>query len=121
MPPNKREDTFSVIKSCGIQSGLSQGLILIQSSINGGSRFTTKSFCETERPIAFVYPVQADFDLPSYSANKEISINGTNGLVKFAELKEERVRISKLLVIKSKDDYAEFESLMMSAVNSGSR
>lgn len=112
MPPGKKEDTFTIVKSCKIQAGLSNGLILIQSSLDGGSRFTTKSFCETQRPIAVINPVQADFDLPSYNANKEIILNSKKGLSKFTELKEDKIQTSKIFVIKSKDDYTEFENLM---------
>ena len=112
MPPDKKEDTFSVVKSCRIQAGLSYGLILVQSSLDGGSRFTTKSFCETQRPIAVINPIQTDFDLPTYNANKEIILNGKKGLSKFTELKEEKIQTSKIFVIKSKDDYTEFEKLM---------
>ena len=112
MPPNKKEDTFTVVKSCRIQAGLSNGLILIQSSLDGGSRFTTKSFCETQRPIAVINPVQSDFDLPTYNANKEIILNSKKGLSKFTELKEDKIQTSKIFIIKSKDDYTEFENLM---------
>jgi DNA processing protein len=112
MPPDKKEDTFTVVKSCRIQAGLSNGLILIQSSLDGGSRFTTKSFCETQRPIAIINPVQTDFELPTYNANKEIIMNSKKGLSKFIELKEDKIQTSKILVIKSKDDYSEFENLM---------
>jgi DNA processing protein len=112
MPPDKNEDTFSVVKSCRIQAGISNGLILIQSSLGGGSRFTTKSFCETQRPIAVINPIPSDFDLPTYNANKEIILNCKKGLSKFTELKEEKIHTSKIFVIKSKDDYTEFEKLM---------
>ncbi|MBK6902418.1 MAG: DNA-processing protein DprA [Saprospirales bacterium] len=113
LPPDKKEDTFTVVKSCRIQAGLSNGLILIQSSLDGGSRFTTKSFCETPRPIAVINPVQSDFDLPAYNANKEIIMNSKKGLSKFTELKEDKIRTTKIFVIKSKDDYTEFENLML--------
>lgn len=112
MPPDKKEDTFTVVKSCRIQAGLSFGLILVQSSLDGGSRFTTKSFCETQRPIAVINPIQSDFDLPTFNANKEIILNGKKGLSKFTELKEDKIQTSKIFVIKSKDDYTEFEKLM---------
>lgn len=114
MPPDKKEDTFSVVKSCRIQAGLSNGLILIQSSLDGGSRFTTKSFCETQRPIAVVNPIQSDFDLPTYNANKEIIQNNKKGLAKFTEIKEDKIQTTKIFVLKSKDDYTEFETLMNS-------
>ena len=111
-PPDIKEDTFTVVKSCRIQAGLSNGLIIVQSTIDGGSRFTTKSFCETQRPIAVVNPFQKDIELPSYSANKEIILNGKKGLAKFIELKEDKILTSKIFIIKSKDDYSVFENIM---------
>lgn len=112
IPPDKKEDTFTVVKSCRIQAGLSNGLILVQSSLDGGSRFTTKSFCETQRPIAVINPIPTDFELPTYNANKEIIQSGKKGLAKFTELKEDKIQTSKIFIIKSKDDYTEFEQLM---------
>lgn len=112
MPPDKKEDTFSVVKSCRIQAGISQGLILIQSSLDGGSKFTTKAFCETNRPIGIIYPFQSDIDLPSYNANKEIILNNRKGLSKFADIKEDKILTQKILIIKSKDDYQELEELI---------
>lgn len=117
MPPNKKEDTFSVVKSCRIQAGLSNGLILIQSSLDGGSRYTTKAFCETQRPIAVINPVPKDFEQLTYNANKEIIENDKKGLSKFTELKEEKIQTSKIFIIKSKDNYEEFEKLMMKKTN----
>ncbi len=61
MPPDKKEDPSNLLKSSRIQAELTYGLILIQSSLDGGSRFTTKSFSETHRPIAIINPIQSDF------------------------------------------------------------
>ena len=113
MPPNKKEDTFSIVKSCRIQAGLSDGLILIQSSLDGGSRFTIKAFCEMQRPIAVINPVPMDFEQATYNANKEIIENDKKGLSKFTELKEGKIRTPKIFIIKSKDDYKEFEKIMI--------
>lgn len=112
MPPDKREDTFSVVKSCRIQAGISHGLILIQSSLDGGSKFTTKAFCETSRPIGIINPFQSDIDLSTYNANKEIIQNSKKGLSKFTDIKEDKILTSEILIIKSKDDYNEFEEII---------
>lgn len=117
MPLDKREDTFSVVKSCRIQAGISNGVLLVQSSLDGGSKFATKAFCELSRPIAVINPVQSDFDLSSYNANKEIVLNNKNGLTKFTDLKTEKIQTSEILIIKSKEDYSEFEYLMKKRAN----
>ncbi|MGE8342531.1 MAG: DNA-processing protein DprA [Flavobacterium sp.] len=113
IPPDKKEDSFTIVKSCRIQAGLSNGLIMIQSSLDGGSRFTIKSFCETYRPIAVINPVESDFNLPSYNANKEIIENNRKGLSKFIELKEDKIQTSNIFIINSKNDYIEFEKLII--------
>jgi len=116
-PPGKKEDNFSVVKSCRIQAGLSHGLVLIQSSMDGGSRFTLKAFCETNRPMAIIQPVDIDFDLPAYSANKEIIANERKGLIKFIDIKEDKINTSTISVIKSKDDYTAFETVINHSIN----
>ncbi len=112
MQLDKKEDTFSVVKSCRLQAGISNGLLIVQSSLDGGSKFATKAFCELTRPIAIINPIQSDFDLPSYNANKEIVLSKKNGLAKFTDHKTDKIQTSEILIIKSKEDYAEFEKLM---------
>lgn len=107
-PPDKKEDTFSVVNSCRIQAGLSDGLILIQSSLSGGSKFALKTFCQTQRPIGVVKPIQADYDHPTYDGNKEIIERKKAGLAKFTELKEDKILTDTIFVIKSKEDYEQF-------------
>jgi DNA processing protein len=111
--PDKKEDTFTVVKSCRIQAGIAHGLILIQSSLDGGSRFTVKSFCETRRPIGVINPVPSDFELTMYGANKELLVNSKKGLSKFVELKEDKIQTNTIFAIKSKDDYKEFENIII--------
>lgn len=109
---DKKEDTFSVIKSCRLQAGISNGLILIQSSLEGGSRFAMKTFCELPKPVAIINPIKQDFDLITYNANKEIIINQKQGLSKFTELKKEKILTSEILILKSKEDYPKYENLI---------
>lgn len=111
MPLDKKEDTFSVVKSCRIQAGVSNGLFLVQSSLDGGSKFTTKAFCELPRPIAVINPVSSDFDLSSYEANKELVLNGRKGLTKFTDIKADKMQTTEIIIIKSRDDYSKFENL----------
>ena len=110
MPLDKKEDTFTVVKSCRIQAGISHGLILIQSSLDGGSKFATKAFCETKRPIGIIKPFQSDIELKSYNANKEIISNSLRGLSKFVDVKEDKILTSEILTIKSKEDYQQLEN-----------
>lgn len=111
-PPDKSEDTYSVIKSCRIQAGLSDGMILVQSSMTGGSRFTAKSFCEMQRPFGVIQPVLTDYNLQSFEANREIAEKGTRGIATFTGLKEEKILARPIFVIKSKEDYLNFENAL---------
>lgn len=110
--PGIREDTFSIIKSCRIQAGISKGLILIQSSMKGGSRFATKSFCEIARPLGIIQPIPKDINLPSYEANKKIIESKEIGLAEFTGLKEANLNLQNIFIIKSKNDFISFEEKM---------
>jgi DNA processing protein len=112
MLPDKKEDTFSVIKSCRLQAGLGKGLILIQSSVSGGSKYTVKSFAELERVLGFISPIKQDYELDSYSANRLLTEKGIEGLATLTESKIDKLKINKIFGIKSREDYAEFERMM---------
>lgn len=112
-PPNKMEDTFSVIKSCRLQAGVSEGLFLIQSSIDGGSKYTLKSYCETNRPLAVINPLKEDEVLPSYSANITIRDNQLIGLSKITGLKIDKISTKNIVLIKSKEDYGLFDKVIV--------
>jgi DNA processing protein len=110
--PNVKEDTFSVVKSCRIQAGLSKGLIIIQSSIDGGSKFATKAFCRTGRPLGVIHPIAQDYDLPSYEANKMIIEARQEGLSKFIGLAESKIETNSIFVIQNRSQYQGFVKLM---------
>jgi len=111
--PDRKEDTFSVIKSCRIQAGLAHGLVLIQSSVDGGSKFTVKAFSELKRNLAFICPTKQDYMLDSYSANRLLAEKGMLGLAEITDVKSEKITINELFAIKSKDDYVRYEQLLL--------
>ncbi len=111
--PDRKEDTFSVIKSCRIQAGLAHGLVLIRSSVDGGSKFTVKAFSELKRNLAFICPTKQDYMLDSYSANRLLAEKGMLGLAEITDVKSEKITINELFAIKSKDDYVRYEQLLL--------
>lgn len=119
-PPDKKEDTFSVVKSCRIQAGLADGLFLIQSSIDGGSKFTIKSFTELNRPIAVVNPLKDDIDLIDYSANRLIIDKSLDGLSIISKTKKDNIQTKQIIVVSSKNDYQSFDSLIGNIKNDDS-
>jgi DNA processing protein len=108
--PHEKETTFSVMKSCKMQADISDGLILIQSSVDGGSKYTLKSYCETGRPIAVINPVKDDEKLDSYSGNIAIRDNSFKGLSQITGLKTEKINTKSITVLNSKNDYDTFDA-----------
>jgi len=119
MQPNKKEDTFSVIKSCRLQAGIGQGLILVQSSISGGSKYTIKSFSELNRVLGVICPIKQDYELESYNANKLLVEKGLIGLAELTESKIEKLNVKKVFSIKSREDYLTFENLLSNQMLNG--
>ena len=101
-----------MVKSCRIQAGLSDGLFLIQSSIDGGSKFTITSFTELKRPIAVVNPLKEDIDLIEYSGNRLIIDQSLEGLSIMSKTKKEKIQTKGVIVISSKEDYQSFDKLI---------
>lgn len=111
--PNKREDQFSGSKASRIQAGLSKGLILIQSSINGGSKYTLKSFSEVKRPIGVVaFESNSEYQSSEeFSANRILISENKKGLMKICDIKKvENLKTSKVVKIEGITDYSIFEN-----------
>jgi len=106
--PNKKEDQFSGSKASRIQAGLSNSLILIQSSISGGSKYTVKTFSELERPLGIIefYENNLFADSDIFEANRIILEKGNKGIMEFCDIKKiESIKISKTISIKNNADY----------------
>lgn len=111
--PNKKEDQFSGSKASRIQAGLSKGLILIQSSSNGGSKYTLKTFSELNRPIGVIdFNSNNEFsNSDEFSGNRILLSDSNNGLQKMCNLKSnELIKTSKIISIKGNEDYKMFEN-----------
>jgi DNA processing protein len=115
-PPNKPEDQFSGSKASRIQAGLSKGLILIQSSTKGGSKYTLKSFSEIKRVIGVIsFKGNKNFDNEDqFSGNRLLVENGITGLSEMCDIKKiNSIKIKKIIGLKSKEDYMLFENEMI--------
>lgn len=114
-PPNKSEDQFSGSKASRIQAGLSKGLILIQSSTKGGSKYTLKSFSELNRELGVInFESNKQFEQESFSGNRLLLNDGIGGLMKMCDIKRlSTVNIKKIIDIKSKLDYDLFEKNLL--------
>ena len=110
--PTQKEDQFSGSKVSRIQAGLSLGLILVQSSIDGGSKYTIKAFGKLNRTLGVVhFPSNEEYKTDSFSANREIVENGYPGIAKLIGLKSTTGLVIKdLVIIESQKDYALFKA-----------
>lgn len=108
--PHVKEDKFSGSKASRIQAGLSHGLILVQSSIGGGSKYTIASFAKLGRAMAVVhYPASKEYQDDSFSGNRIIVEKKNEGIAKMIDLKKvSRVNVKSITVLEKKEDYTLF-------------
>ncbi|WP_299060094.1 DNA-processing protein DprA [uncultured Polaribacter sp.] len=115
-PPNKREDQFSGSKASRIQAGVSKGVILIQSSSSGGSKYTIKTFSELERLLGVVnFMGNVKFEEEElFSGNRLLINSGIEGVAKMCEInKLTTIKTKSIIEIKNKDDYNFFEKALL--------
>lgn len=103
-PPGTAEDQNSVIASCRLQAGLSQVLLLVQSSSDGGSRFTVGHFAKLPRKLAFIVPPASQASGVAFGANQML-LEGRDGLAKFLGLNTTKTVKADLLPMLSRDHY----------------
>jgi DNA processing protein len=105
--PRQKEDMYSGSKASRIQAGLSHGLILVQSKIDGGSKYTLAKFAKLGRPIGVIhFPSSAEYQSESFGANRLIAEKGKDGLAQMIGLKKtSSINIGPLIVLSNKDDY----------------
>lgn len=117
--PRQKEDMYSGSKASRIQAGLSHGLILVQSKIDGGSKYTLAKFAKLGRPIGVIhFPSSADYQSESFGANRLIAEKGKDGLAQMIGLKKtSSINIGPLIVLSNKDDYNKLIQSMSIANN----
>jgi len=101
---SKKEDPYSLIKACRIQAAISKGVILVQSDISGGSRFTLKAAVESSKPIGIVVPPPQYYS-SRFEANIRIFREKEQGLQLFTEVNNKFQANIKLVFIESSEDY----------------
>ena len=117
--PNQKEDSFSGSKSSRIQAGLADALILIQSSIDGGSKYTLNAFKQLERVLAVInFSDNAEFkNSEAFSANRLLLEKKKIGLsficekmknkdIKLTEYtRVKKIKTTDVINIQNKKDY----------------
>jgi len=104
-PPDKVQDRFSVIKSRRIQAGLAKGLVLIQSPLESGTKYTLRPFSQLKRPLGFIqFSSHPEFlNHPSFSLNRLLQQKGGTGLQEWTKM--DKVNPGPLVPIASQSDY----------------
>ena len=110
-PPKQKEDMYSGSKASRIQAGLSDGLILVQSKINGGSKYTLSTFSKLNRTIGVIlFPSTNEYSSPEFDANRLIVEKGVSGVAEMiGSKKTNNIRVKSIIAIESRDDYKKIE------------
>lgn len=112
--PGVAEDQYRIISSCKLQAALSIGMIMVQSSIGGGTRFTVESFIKTHRDFHFLVPPSSELESDQFSANLMLATQGKNFLKEFIGIEASKVE-SDLHPISSSSDYPSITDRVMKA------
>ena len=105
--PRQKEDKYSGSKASRIQAGLSHGLILVQSAVDGGSKYTLAKFAKLGRPIGIIhYPSSEEYNTDVFGANRLIVEKGKDGLAQMIDLKKaSSLNVGNILTLSGKEDY----------------
>lgn len=106
-PPYQKVDQFAGSKVSRVQAGLSKALILVQSSMTGGSKYTLKAYSKLNRPLGIIhFPSHDEYSCDVFGANRAIIEKGLNGVAEFLGLKTTKgLSFSKIMKIESVADY----------------
>lgn len=105
--PQQKEDKYSGSKASRIQAGLSHGLVLVQSKVDGGSKYTLAKYAKLGRPIGIIhYPSSEEYNTEIFGANRLIIEKGEDGLAQMINLKKaSSINVGRIVTLSGKDDY----------------
>lgn len=110
--PGTREDTYSVVKSCRLQAGLSRGAILVESGADGGSRFTIEALAPLGRPMGVVRPPSSVTDLGAFALNMGLLQPSLSSPAKLEKVWSRAAGGWRVVPLATRDDYGPFERLL---------
>ena len=113
--PNQKGDKYSGSQSSRIQAGLSKGLILVQSSVSGGSKYTMSAFSKLNRVVGVINFESSDEykNDDSFGANRLIAQKGLQGVAEFIGIKSvSSIKLKTVIPINTNNDYSTFEKSM---------
>lgn len=117
--PHQKEDKYSGSKASRIQAGLSKGLVLVQSAIDGGSKYTLEKFAKLGRPIGVIhYPSSEEYRSDVFGANRLIVEKGKDGIAQMIDVKKSSfLNVGNIIPLLSKSDYDKLITAMNNTSN----
>ena len=114
--PGQKENSYSGSIASNLQAQISHGLILVQSSVTGGSKYTMEAFSKLPRPIGVIeYNKSSEYETEVFGANRMIIEKGKLGVSEFVGVKDiKKMKTSHILPIRSISDYETFVKYMFS-------
>lgn len=105
--PKQKEDMYSGSKASRIQAGLSKALILVQSKVDGGSKYTLEKFSKLKRPIGVIhFPASEEYNTEVFGANRLIVEKKAEGLAEMVGAKKvSTLNAGKIITLANKADY----------------
>lgn len=88
------------------QAGMSQGVVMIQSDLQGGSLHASRSAIDYGRWLAVPYPTEADRTSGAQKAKANLLLAEGTLQDRMKLLNQKEGNLEKLFILRSKDDYA---------------
>lgn len=108
--PSKETDQFSGSRASRIQAGLSQGLILVQSSVTGGSKYTIGEFSRLGRVLGVIHhPTAQEYFTDVFGANRLIIEKKEAGVAEILGKRTiQSINVREIVTITGREDYQRF-------------
>ena len=115
--PGKVQDKFSTIKSRRIQAGIAKGLIMVQSPLESGTKYTLRAFSQLKRPLGFIKFVKHPEFLqhPSFAVNRLLDQKNKDGLAEWTQM--DHINPGPIIAISSTAEYEEMVQQMLNFQN----
>lgn len=98
------------------QAGMAQGVVMIQSDLQGGSLHASRAAIDYGRWLAVPYPTEADRTSNASKAKANLLLADGTESEKIDLLRRKEGGLEKLFILRSKDDYAKCLSSSAAAV-----
>ncbi|WP_420594285.1 DNA-processing protein DprA [Deinococcus sp.] len=99
------------VKRDRTQAGLSQGVVMVQSGLKGGSLHASRASIEYGRPLGVPWPTRQDHDAGADKVQANLCLLGEpRGAAQLLRCRESHLQ--RVMAIHSRDDYPRFEAAL---------